>query len=149
MSTPPLKLPNDTTRAAIQRHLERIEEWASRIRKALADLDAGLATTNTNITTINATIAALTLDDLTDVDAASPSNGDTLVFDTGSNKWGNAAPTGGTEVEMGTGAPSGQPATTLIYLDTTGKRIYWRINTTVGTGAQWDYADGTGTYTEP
>lgn len=141
MSTPPLKLPNDTTRAAIQRHLERIEEWASRIRKALADLDAGLSTTNTSINN-------LALSDLSDVDFTTPpSTGDTLVYN--GSKWLPGVSTGGTEVEMGTGVPSGQPATTLIYLDTTGKRIYWRINSTEGTGAQWDYADGTGTYTEP
>jgi hypothetical protein len=43
------------------------------------------------------------LDDVPDVDAPSPADGDVLTFDSGSGEWINAAPTGG----GGGGAPSG------------------------------------------
>jgi len=128
--------------------MQRTARTLFALEQMVNDAASRITAAEASIAALRSDLSNLELGDLADVDFTTPpSAGDTLTYN--GSKWLPGASTGGVEVESGTGVPSGQPATTLIYLDTTGKRIYWRINSTVGSGAQWDYADGTGTYTEP
>jgi hypothetical protein len=60
---------------------------------------------------------SLALDDLSDVDAPTPSDGDVLTFDSGTGDWVNAPPVtgGGVEVKEVDGAPDVNPTTILRF----------------------------------
>lgn len=154
-----LKLPNDTSPAAIQRHLKRIEDWAKTVGglsdAERAEINASITSIQTDITNINASVADLehrldnlALDDLTDVDTTGASVGDVLTL--GASKWEDDSPGAATpQIQVGSGPPSGVAATTLAWYDQTGKIFYLRNDTTVGPGASWGTLITDGLYTEP
>ncbi len=127
--TAPFKLPKDTSKAAQQRNLKKIEDVLNAILRGSAE---GLALT-----------------DLTDVDVAEGTDGYVLTL-TGGRWSAQVLPDPpASAVVIGTGDPVGEPATTLVFISPGSNRIYFRANTTVGPGAAWQYVTKTADYTEP